>query len=323
MPISQMDEQINSESNGEMSDNIGMSTISKYPITPTNNKNNYYNVNNLNYKEYSNLQLMDLNLEEQIKLTDNIYKKYNKNGTLSDTDDDAQSNLNQFKKRKRKKDIYELIGDKYDPNLKLEFQNRGMAMGHAYNDNDRERNKLTRHYSLLLPEEDEEDSNSDENCTKSDRSNFSAPTNCIKNYNNKNKIGINKELPRLKEFINMNKKKNMELEQLLKLLRKNKNIQSNYIDFPKKKKKIIESQVANSGDDDEKKMGEKKKKKKWEYNSRIKQANYLDFLHGYVEAGDSNSVRHKSNIYNNGDSKHNGIVNMHIYNKNLNWAIGP
>ncbi|CXI79510.1 conserved Plasmodium protein, unknown function [Plasmodium berghei] len=319
MPISQMDEQINSESNGEMSDNIGMSTISKYPITPTNNKNNYYNVNNLNYKEYSNLQLMDLNLEEQIKLTDNIYKKYNKNGTLSDTDDDAQSNLNQFKKRKRKKDIYELIGDKYDPNLKLEFQNRGMAMGHAYNDNDRERNKLTRHYSLLLPEEDEEDSNSDENCTKSDRSNFSAPTNCIKNYNNKNKIGINKELPRLKEFINMNKKKNMELEQLLKLLRKNKNIQSNYIDFPKKKKKIIESQVANSGDDDEKKMGEKKKKKKWEYNSRIKQANYLDFLHGYVEAGDSNSVRHKSNIYNNGDSKHNGIVNMHIYNKNLNY----
>ncbi|VTZ80116.1 amine oxidase [Plasmodium yoelii] len=332
VPISQMDEQINSESNGEMSDNIGMSTTSKYPIPPINNKNNYYNVNNLNYKEYNNSQLMDLNLEDQIKLTDNIYKKYKKNDTLSDnTDDDIQSNLNQFKKRKRKKDIYELIGDKYDPNMKLEFQNRGMAMTHAYNDNNREMNKLTRHHSLLLPEEDEEDSNSEENCTKSDRSNFSAPTNGIKNYNNRNKVGmdkvgmdkvgIDKELPKLKEFVNMNKKKNMELEQLLKLLRKNKNIQSNYIDFPqKKKKKIIESQVANSGD--ENKMGEKKKKKKWEYNSRIKEANYLDFLQDYVEAGDSTSVRHKNSIYNNGDIKQNGVINRNIYNKKVNHNSG-
>ncbi|CAD2098779.1 conserved Plasmodium protein, unknown function [Plasmodium vinckei lentum] len=335
MSINQMDEQLNSESNGEVSDNIGVTTTNKYSIPSINNKNNYYNVNNLNYKEYNNSQLIDLNLEDQVKLTDNIYKKYKKNGTLSDTDEDTQNNLNQFKKKKKKKDIYELIGDKYDPNLKLGFQNRGMAMRYAYNDNEFERNNLTRHHSLLLPEENGEESNSEENYTKSDRSNFSAPTNFIKN-----KVGVNKELSNLKEFININKKKNMELEQLLKLLRKNKNllseedhvknVQNNYIDFPKKKKKkITESQVANSGDiihyisdddNDEKKIG-KKKKKKLEYNSRIKQANYLELLQDYVEAGDSNSVRHKSSIYNNGDSKQNGI-NRHIYNKKVNYNVG-
>ncbi|SCN62229.1 conserved Plasmodium protein, unknown function [Plasmodium chabaudi chabaudi] len=325
MAINQMDEQLNSESNGEVSDTIGMSTTNKYPIPPINNKNNYYNVNNLNYKEYNNSQLMDLNLEDQIKLTDNIYKKYKKNGALSDIDEDGQNNLNQFKKKKKKKDIYELIGGKYGPNLKLGFQNRGMAMRYAYNDNGFEKNQLTRYHSLLLPEEDVEESNSDENCTKSDRSNFSAPTNFVKN-----KVGVNKELSNLKEFINMNKKKNMELEQLLKLLRKNKNLlseeehvkngQNNYIDFAKKKKKKIpDPQIANSGDimhyisdddNDEKQMGKKKKKKNLEYNSRIKQANYLDLLQDYVEVGDSNSVRHKNG------------VNRHVYNKKHNYSVG-